>query len=731
MHLKFPTALLVALLLASSLATELGDASASSVGGVLTHDAVWTKTGNPYTLSSPFTVAKGISLTIQPGVQVDLNGYTFTVDGQLSAIGDASRISFCNGEIEFTYICSPWLEAAKSGCIIKNAVFNNTKISTLNPIRLADVISDGEVVVDYEAAIITHSNIAVLTINGGTCYIGDNTIETCNIVWGSPVINQNHIKNLLAGNESSGLSCGALIEYNLIKTLNGSGSSPIFSRNNVTTGITYLNGKYPTIADNLVGGGILVSAESPWIYNNTVVTRGPAAGIDINRAASYNGNWGISIVSNNTVYCSGSAAGIALGGASVNATLQGNLVIGGGGIEIYDSGTAYLYDNTILNQNATQNSAAIAVHSDGAFIIQTNLLSQCQSGVTSKNEADLKILNNTITDAQTAITTNGSAKVSQNNILNCTIALKAQGSADVNASNNWWGTVNKTQIVQAIQKSSTSQITYLPALSAPNLAAVPNVDRVLSEAPLIPVFPSPEPAPPAASGPQISLFCHCLSTQPPKVAVQGTLTGDGVALAAQTVTLRFSFNDSTKWQPLASVETDDSGGFSVDWTPTEAGYYKVKADTAGGASSTVYFALAPASHGSFLSVASNSTVSHLSFKNDTKKVSLVLNGTAQSTGYTEIAVPKTVMADASGLMPEIDGTPTVFEVTEQSQCWLVSFSYYQGERHAVLNLDVPSGYFEDASAQGLLVVAIVGSVVAVVTVALWGQRRKAAAIVSK
>jgi len=177
------------------------------------------------------------------------------------------------------------------------------------------------------------------------------------------------------------------------------------------------------------------------------------------------------------------------------------------------------------------------------------------------------------------------------------------------------------------------------------------------------------------------------------------------------------------------VETDASSAFSVDWTPTEAGYYEVKAEWAGGASSTVYYALAPAEGGGFVSVASNSSVSLFSIENDTKKVLFALSGAAQNTGYAEVAVPKTVMADATGLKPEIDGTPSVFEASEQSQCWLVSFTYYQGERHVVVNLDVPSGYIEDASSMWLLVATIAGSVAAVAAVALWGMRRKTVVIV--
>lgn len=70
----------------------------TSVGGVLSSDTTWTTSGSPYLITSTVQVPEGVTLTIEPGVEVEASlGLTdmFLVHGTVSAIGQSSsRISF-------------------------------------------------------------------------------------------------------------------------------------------------------------------------------------------------------------------------------------------------------------------------------------------------------------------------------------------------------------------------------------------------------------------------------------------------------------------------------------------------------------------------------------------------------------------------------------------------------------------------------------------------------------
>lgn len=88
-------------LLATAMAATLLPSSAqagTTVGGMLTSDTTWSTGGSPYLITSTVQIPEGVTLTIDPGVQVRAStGLTdmFLVHGTLTAIGNSSlRISF-------------------------------------------------------------------------------------------------------------------------------------------------------------------------------------------------------------------------------------------------------------------------------------------------------------------------------------------------------------------------------------------------------------------------------------------------------------------------------------------------------------------------------------------------------------------------------------------------------------------------------------------------------------
>ena len=64
---------------------------ATDVGGIIDTDTTWGLAGSPYTITLRVQVAEGVTLTIMPGVEVNIEGNppeeSIEIWGNLSAIG--------------------------------------------------------------------------------------------------------------------------------------------------------------------------------------------------------------------------------------------------------------------------------------------------------------------------------------------------------------------------------------------------------------------------------------------------------------------------------------------------------------------------------------------------------------------------------------------------------------------------------------------------------------------
>lgn len=249
--------------------------------GIIATNTTWTKTNSPYTLARNVLINHGVTLTIEAGATVNLNGYYIMVNGTLNARGNsADRINFVGGQITFTEYSTDWNESIGVGSIIENAILSS-RLEISSSLKIANN-----------------------SIKGITASFG-----AINIVGDSPIIIGNTFSNNLQGiyitggngMGSSPYSCSPFISEN------------IFSNNSqgiyVST-LSYTSGT-ATITKNLISGN----------YGQLSLSGlGSSAGIYVGYGItpSY-----ITNISNNTVY--NNTVGIWINGSPLTSVTQNNI----------------------------------------------------------------------------------------------------------------------------------------------------------------------------------------------------------------------------------------------------------------------------------------------------------------------------------------------------------------------------------------------------------------------
>ena len=237
----------------------------TSVVGIINSDTTWTKANSPYTLVSPLTINNGVTLTIEAGVTINLNVYNIQVNGILSAIGNSEeKILFVSdssnsGSIAFASDSVSWNEQNSSGCIIENATLLHTLIS----------------------------------INGASPKISNNTINAAIISEGAPVISS----NIITGDIEV---CGSsIVKNNSITGVISAGGSSIIT-SNIVRGVSYQKSEYGInvmdayVAENTISGcevGIYAQGQS--VIERNLVSNNSVGILVGERSAS--------IIRNNTI----------------------------------------------------------------------------------------------------------------------------------------------------------------------------------------------------------------------------------------------------------------------------------------------------------------------------------------------------------------------------------------------------------------------------------------------
>lgn len=178
-----------------------------SFHGIISSSASWKKINSPYTLDGPTAIASGVTITVEPGVTVNLNGHYLQVNGTLIARGtESDKIYFNNGQVIIT-------SSASSGSIFENTVTNSLQTSatvkitknTFNTLSAggSSIVTNTEVIEtctlsDSAQLISNNINARIVVKRGGSVEISNNRLNDgvhCDMGGGHVTITNNEIRN--------------------------------------------------------------------------------------------------------------------------------------------------------------------------------------------------------------------------------------------------------------------------------------------------------------------------------------------------------------------------------------------------------------------------------------------------------------------------------------------------------------------------------------------------------
>jgi hypothetical protein len=388
--------------------------SGTNVSYIITQDSTWTPAGSPYTLTGDTLVNQGVTLTIEPGVTVNLGSHYIEVNGTLSAIGSPSdKINFNGGQITFTTSSNGWSEQTNSGCLIENSIIDQTSISSSNPIKIDNSIISSQFTVTSS---IISNNVVTGEIN---CQSSIPALGQSNAPVDTSVISGNTINgNIVLG----AVSLGAI-------------TAP---------------SEASTVSNNTVYGSIISGSPqgTPQIFNNTVTSAPQAVNSTVSNEAGIVVD-GYASVYNNYIY--GCTDGISLftervfgGNLPCSATVENNIVTDcsqGISISLTAVGAGgETHTPTIINNTISGNIIGISLSGFGYDATPTIKYNNLQSNS------------------------------------NYTFYLQESNNADL--SYNWWGTTDAQAINQTIydfkDDFTLGVVTFVPFLTAPNPEVITN-----------------------------------------------------------------------------------------------------------------------------------------------------------------------------------------------------------------------------------------------------------------
>jgi hypothetical protein len=391
----------------------------TTIFGIIYSDTTWTKANSPYSFAGPLSVFQGVTLTIEPGVIVNLNEYYIQVNGTLIARGtNNDKISFNNGSIFFTPISNGWNEQTGSGSIIQKALFTDS-------VSISDV-----------SVKITEDYLNGLDINGGSSTVSYNSIRSIDVKDGSPTITNNDI----TGDFTVGKGTPTITSNTIDTRLIVKGGAPVISNNKIYDGIhADSRGSQVTITNNEISSK----------NNFTIIHVG---GIHAE-------------ITNNKITGNNNPTGILVSGVLSSASITQNQIYWCQiGIDITQC-NAQISRNGIFNNTLGINIRFYAPTPGATGPWAVNPSADIQKNTIAKNSIGIQyapyVPTSTVTD-------NNIYDNSQHN-------FKLQYQNNITIPNNWWGTTDVQAINQTIfdfkYDFNLGTVTFTPFLTQLNTQA--------------------------------------------------------------------------------------------------------------------------------------------------------------------------------------------------------------------------------------------------------------------
>ncbi|MDI6788435.1 MAG: right-handed parallel beta-helix repeat-containing protein, partial [Planctomycetota bacterium] len=393
------------------------------VSGIISENITWTLANSPYIVVGSVLIDSGVTLTIEPGVQVLIaSAKSMQVNGTLVARGTTSN------KITFTrYSTTEWNYLMFADSSIDAAVdgSNNNYIS-------GSVLE--HCIIEYGGGA-TIDNIGAIMANNAHPFINYCTIRY----------------NKARGISAYNLSAAIRITNNTINNTTGTG--------------VYTNGGTVTISNNNItnntGSGIYAYNSTVTISNNNITNNTASYGGGI---CTEHGTITISnnIITNNTASQSGGGIYAYYGTITIsNNNITNNTASNGGGIYAYYYSTVSISNNIITNNTASSGSGGGIYTTYGTATISNNTISRnsannasavyYSTGGTPNFRYNL-ISGNQASSSASTIVIIGYPAFNFNNIFGNTSLYEldnANGYAagsQLNLENNWWGVATSSQI---------------------------------------------------------------------------------------------------------------------------------------------------------------------------------------------------------------------------------------------------------------------------------------------
>lgn len=243
----------------------------TNVSGLITSDTIWTMANSPYIVKGNILVQNGVTLTIEPGVQVLFDGaYRLQIEGQLIAIGtETSRIVFTSNHNPKQV--GDWLGITFTDTSVDATFDGNGNYASGSSIQFSEFTYGGTLLAFSSSPFISHSRFA-FNLPVANPYLPRYPWDTAVLTFYSSTnaqITYNHIDNNLGGAIKLENGGGPTVFGNIIyKNSGGNWGAGI---GDLGTDAIVRNNVFANNQGTSFPGGYFSYSGTPVITNNTFI----------------------------------------------------------------------------------------------------------------------------------------------------------------------------------------------------------------------------------------------------------------------------------------------------------------------------------------------------------------------------------------------------------------------------------------------------------------------------